>query len=116
MRLFLKRVLAFVTRQPAKIPAALSAARGQFDQWRSRHRKRARLPKELWRRAAALARKHGLNKTARALDLKYYSLKKHLDQMTAEEVRLRRIKSDFFQPCRKDTFKPIPTEKIGPNR
>ena len=63
------------TRQPANTPVALSAARQQFDQWRSRHHKRARLPKELWRQAAALAREHGLNKTARALGLGYYSLK-----------------------------------------
>ena len=84
-------------RQPAKIPAALSAARGQFDQWRSRHRKRARLPKELWRRAAALAREHGLNKTARALGLKYYSLKKHLDEMTTEEVIPAKAKPDFIE-------------------
>ena len=84
-------------RQPANIPAALSAARGQFDQWRSGHRKRARLPKELWRRAAALAREHGLNKTARALGLKYYSLKKHLDEMTAEEVIPAKAKPDFIE-------------------
>lgn len=84
-------------RQPANIPAALSAARGQFDQWRSQHRKGARLPKELWCRAAALAREHGLNKTARALGLKYYSLKKHLDQMTAEQVSPAKAKPDFIE-------------------
>ena len=51
------------TRQPANLPIALSAARRQLDQWRSRHRKRTRLRKELWRRAATLLREHGLNKT-----------------------------------------------------
>ncbi|HUV67468.1 MAG TPA: hypothetical protein VMW24_26490 [Sedimentisphaerales bacterium] len=67
------------TRQPANIPAALSAARRQFDRWRSRQpNQRARLPEALWQNAVALARKHGLNKTARALGLKYESLKKHL--------------------------------------
>ena len=84
-------------RQPANIPAALSAARGQFDQWRSGHRKRARLPKELWRRAATLAREHGLNKTARALGLKYYSLKKHLNEMAAEEVIPAKAKPEFIE-------------------
>jgi hypothetical protein len=48
-------------RQPANIPIALSRARRQLDHWRSRQRsKRARLPKELWRQAVALAREHGL--------------------------------------------------------
>lgn len=98
-------------RQPAKIPAALSAARGQFDQWRSGHRKRARLPKELWRRAAALALEHGLNKTAQALGLKYYSLKKHLDQMTAEEIIPAKAKPDFIELL-PDVMTPGSTECI----
>jgi len=46
------------TRQQATLSRALSTARRQFDQWRSRHRKRVRLPEELWRQAAALAREH----------------------------------------------------------
>ena len=85
------------TRQPAKIPVALSAARQQFDQWRSRHRKRTRLPKELWRQATVLAQEHVLNKTARALGLEYYSLKKHLDEMTTEEVIPAKAEPDFIE-------------------
>lgn len=85
------------TKQPAKIPIALSAARRQFDRWRSRHRKRARLPKELWRQAAALAQEHGLNKTARALGLDYYSLKKHLDETTTQEVNPAKAEPDFIE-------------------
>jgi hypothetical protein len=73
------------TRQPANIPAALSTARHQLDRWRSRQpNKRARLPEDLWQNAVALVRTHGLNKTARALGLKYESLKKHL-QATATD-------------------------------
>jgi hypothetical protein len=37
------------------------------------------LPRELWAQAVALAREHGINKTARLLGLKYESLKKHLE-------------------------------------
>lgn len=85
------------TRQPAILPLALSAVRRQFDQWRSRHRKHTRLPKELWRQAAALAREHGLNKTARALGLDYYSLKKHLEEMTTEELIPAKAESDFIE-------------------
>ena len=44
------------TRQQATLPRAMSTARRQFNQWRSRHRKHVRLPEELWRQAAALAR------------------------------------------------------------
>lgn len=85
------------TKQPANIPVALSAASQRFDQWRSRHRKRTRLPKELWRQAAALAQEHGLNKTARALGLDYYSLKKHLEETTTEELIPARAEPDFIE-------------------
>jgi len=85
------------TRQPANISIALTTARRQFDHWRSRHRKRARLPKELWRQAAALAREHGLNKTAGALGLKYYSLKKHVDEMTTEQAIPAKAEPDFIE-------------------
>lgn len=53
----------------------LSTARRQFDHWRSQQpNKRTRLPKALWQQAVALAKEHGLNKTAHALNVKYYSI------------------------------------------
>jgi hypothetical protein len=85
------------TRQQATLPRVLSTARRQFDQWRSRHRKHTRLPQELWRQAAFLAGEHGLNKTSRALGLKYYSLKKHLDQMTTDQAIPARVEPDFIE-------------------
>jgi hypothetical protein len=66
-------------RPPANVPTPLSLARRQLDQWRHRQQGRKRLPRELWSKAVALAREHGINKTARILGLKYESLKKHLD-------------------------------------
>jgi hypothetical protein len=56
--------------------AACSRVQRKLDQWRQRHRPRARIPGELWREAAELACAHGINRTARALRLDYYSLKK----------------------------------------
>jgi len=86
-----------IARQQAPLPLALSRARRRFDQWRSRHRKHTRLPEELWRQAAAVAREHGLNRTARALGLKYYSLKKHLDEMTAEQAIPAKAEPEFIE-------------------
>ena len=86
------------TRQLANIPTALSTARRQFDHWRSQQcNKRARLPKELWSQAVALAQEHGLNKTACTLGLKYYSLKKHLDQASADELIPAKTEPDFIE-------------------
>jgi len=85
------------TRQQATLSRVLSTARRQFDQWRSQHRKHTRLPQELWRQAAFLAREHGLNKTSRALGLKCYSLKKHLDEMTTKELNTTKGEPDFIE-------------------
>jgi len=57
-------------------PAALSRAQRKIEQWRQRRRPRARIPEELWREAAQLACAHGINRTAMALQLDYYALKK----------------------------------------
>jgi len=86
-----------IARQQATLSPVLSRARRQFDQWRSRHRKHTRLPQELWRQAAALASEHGLNKTAGALGLKYYSLKKQLDEMTAEQAIRAKSEPNFIE-------------------
>jgi len=86
------------TRQPVSIPIALSTARHQFDHWRSQQpNKRTRLPKKLWSQAVALAQEHGLNKTARALGLKYYSLKKHLDETSADDLMPAKTEPDFIE-------------------
>ena len=86
------------TKHPTNVPIALTQARRQLDRWRSRQSStRARLPKELWHQAVALARKHGLNKTARALGLKYDSLKKHLDETGGDEFVPAKTKPDFIE-------------------
>jgi len=86
------------TKQPVNLPIALSAARRQFDQWRSQQpNKRSRLPQELWQQAVALAKEHGLNKTARALNVKYYSLKKHLDETGADAFVAAKATPDFIE-------------------
>lgn len=67
------------TRTKASNPPALAKGCRRFDEFRRRHRPRAPLSKELWSLAVDLAREHGLNRTARALRLDYYSLKKRVD-------------------------------------
>jgi len=86
------------TKQSGTIPIALSQARHQLDLWRSEQpNKRTRLPKEFWQQAVALAKEHGLNKTSRALNVKYYSLKKHLDQAEAAASVVSETKPRFIE-------------------
>jgi hypothetical protein len=67
------------TRTKVPLPTALAKGRRRFDEFRRRHRPRAPVSKELWSLAVDLAREHGLKRTARALGLDYYSLKKRVD-------------------------------------
>ncbi|MBV8127026.1 MAG: hypothetical protein JO114_05080 [Planctomycetaceae bacterium] len=59
-------------------PASITGLQRRFESWRRSHRKRSPLPKDLWEGAAALARIHGINPIARALNLDYYDLKRHI--------------------------------------
>jgi hypothetical protein len=48
----------------------------RFDLWRKTRKRCSPIPETLWSSAVELAREHGLHRTARALRLNYYSLKK----------------------------------------
>ena len=50
--------------------------RRRFEEFRSQHRARTRLPEELWRAAAEVAERRGLNLVCRCLRLDANSLKK----------------------------------------
>lgn len=66
----------------AKIPAAvenLEQVDQRFKRWRSTRRRGTPIPEALWASAVGLARAQGLNRTARALRLDYYDLKKRLE-------------------------------------
>ncbi len=58
----------------------LEALRVQFEEFRSGHEKRTRLPEELWRSAAEIARRRGLSVVCRSLRLDANSLKKWMGQ------------------------------------
>jgi len=64
-------------RVASPLPAALSQAAGRFEDWR-RHRTGRGLPAELWATAADLAVRFGVSRTARALRVQYYDLKKRV--------------------------------------
>lgn len=84
-------------RALGNVPTALSHARRQLDQWRSRQSGRKRLPQELWSKAVALAREHGINKTARTLGLKYDSLKKHLEATPPAASGRGKVEPEFIE-------------------
>ena len=63
----------------------LSDARLQFKRWRRSRKRGTRIPEALWRAAAEAGREHGVSKTAQALGLDYYGLKKRVESGGPEE-------------------------------
>jgi hypothetical protein len=55
--------------------------RRRFEEFRSNHKARSRLPDELWAAAAKLAKRDGMDVTARALDVDRPSLQKWTDRL-----------------------------------
>ena len=65
------------------LPAPLEGVRQRFQQWRRAQKARARIPDSLWTTAVKMAGTYGLCRTARALRVEYYSLKKRVEQQSA---------------------------------
>jgi len=61
------------------LPAGLESTRRRFDRWRETRDGRSHIPEALWASAVKAVGKYGLNPTARALGLDYYSLKKRVE-------------------------------------
>ncbi len=82
----------------ADLPSDLSAVHREINQWRRcRRHRREQMPEVLWRRAADLAGKYGLNPTARSLKLNYSSLKKRLAEAASGETAPAPAQPDFIE-------------------
>ena len=75
------------TRGKQNVPAELARAAARWAQWRRTRELGARIPESLWKLALELAARHGVSRTAIALRVDYYALKKRLDaQMPPRRV------------------------------
>ena len=70
-------------KSKAAIPESIVQLERQFEQFRSSHAHRTRIPEALWRAAVELARQHGLNAVAHPLRLDYTGLKRRLSDIPA---------------------------------
>jgi hypothetical protein len=66
----------------SELPKDLVRASSRFQTWRRRRKGGSRIPPLLWSLAVGLARDHGVSRTATALKLDYYSLKKQVEAAT----------------------------------
>jgi hypothetical protein len=63
----------------------LEEARERFEEWRSNRSGKSRIPAELWSAAVEVARKEGINRTAKELHVAWDDLKRRV--ATTGEVR-----------------------------
>jgi hypothetical protein len=77
--------MATISTTPRPEAAQLQPLAQRLKAWRATRTPGQRIPEDLWKAAANLARVHGLNPTAAALKLSYYDL-----QRRVSGVRVRR--------------------------
>lgn len=70
-------------RERRGLPARLEAVRRRFEVWRRRRKVRSRIPEPLWAAAVKVAGTYGIHRTAKALRVDYYGLKKRVERQAA---------------------------------
>jgi hypothetical protein len=63
------------------LPDELARGRSRFQAWRERRSRGGRIPQPLWALAVQLVHRYGLSRTATALGLDYYSLKRRAEDV-----------------------------------
>ena len=82
----------------SKLPARLERTRQRFDRWRETRKVRSRIPESLWTSAVKMARAYGINRTARALRVDYYSLKERVEgEASSSGVSKKNTSSTFVE-------------------
>lgn len=77
-----------------ELPKDLAQGRNQFQAWRASRKRGRRIPQTLWTLAVRLVKTHGLSRTAMALGLDYYRLKKQAEK-TADQPQS--ISTEFVE-------------------
>ena len=71
------------TKRTRDLPARLEGVRRRFERWRRTRKVPARIPEPLWAAAVKLAGTYGIHRTAKALRVDYYALKKRVEGASA---------------------------------
>ena len=85
------------TRSARDLPARLKGLQRRLEHWRRTRDGHSRIPETLWASAVRAAGRYGLNPTARALRLDYYSLKKRVEAATCRRASGREGVAAFVE-------------------
>ncbi len=84
-----------------EIPARMERVRQRLERWRGRRRPRTRIPEVLWAAAVQVAGRYGIHRTAKALRLDYYSLKRRVEREAAEKEAAAKKAARAKEPAAK---------------
>jgi hypothetical protein len=85
------------TQNTPNLPAGLERLRQRLERWRQTHKPSSRIPDTFWAAAVTMAKTYGVNRTARALRLGYYSLKERVDQGAAMTPDAKPVSMPFVE-------------------
>jgi hypothetical protein len=71
-------------KKTGELPRGLDSVWRRFERWRRTRKVRSPIPDTLWAAAVRMANVYGMNRTARALRLNYYGLKKRVEQQEGD--------------------------------
>jgi hypothetical protein len=91
-----------MTQAAASYREDVEQLRRRFEEFRSTHAVRSRLPEELWAGAAKLARRDGIEATAQALDVDRPSLQKWTNRFEPRAEAKPRMPPRRRQPGRRE--------------
>jgi hypothetical protein len=74
-------------KNASSIPESIAQLQRRFDEFRSTHPHRTKLPETLWQAAVELAQEHGLHPVAHPLRLDYMGLKRRLEGLPAAQKK-----------------------------
>lgn len=100
------------TRSARDLPAGLEGPHRRLERWRRTGRGHARIPEVPWAAAVQAADRYGLNPTARALRLDYYSLKNRVEaagvcRVAGEKVAAPSISDRLAVPAHGQAMAPF---------
>ena len=84
----------------------LEAVRRQFEKWRGKRKRGARIPQRLWQTAVGLSDRHSVGEIARVLGLHYGRLKQRISALDDESHRSTAEGMEFV------SIGALPTEHI----
>lgn len=83
-----------IKKQTRELPGRLEGVRKRIERWRRTRKVRSPIPEPLWAAAVEMANVYGMNRTAEALRLNYYGLKKRMVRQAASAVGVSEAKNE----------------------